>query len=232
MNHCPHCGAVMRDVSDTCAQCGSEYDTEADRSESRAYWDTHRRIQRPASRDSDSEHESLPTADEGVEGEKTDGAADSRGDAVSEQTAATRPSRIGRRELLLGGVGGIALLGTLAVLREESDDAAAVVRQFYEALGQADVDTARDLVHDNAPRAGGLVNVSQAYLRQRSFTIESLTRYASEDAPDQGAVRQFIYFSVVVTITTSQETTGPNNQVAEQMTVAENTAGRFRIWRV
>ena len=141
--------------------------------------------------------------------------------------------RIGRRELLLGGASGLALAGAWSVLGGGESDAAAVVREFYDAIDQPDTERAQELVHENAPFGDQMTNASESFLSERNFTVESLSEFDRESAPEVDSVREFVYFSVALRIempTQGEEATG-TNRVAEQVTVAENPSGNYRIWR-
>lgn len=225
----------MRDGSETCTRCGSEYDSEMEWSVSDSGTrPSHRATHHPAGEEQPSDSgdvESSPNSGDGIGGTKDTEEVPGK---FTESASGDDRQRIGRRKLLLGGAGGVALLGSLAVLRDTSAEGASVVREFYDALDRADVDTARGLVHEDAPQGAGIVNVSRAYLRERRFTIQSLTQYDSSPAPDRESVRQFLHFSVVVTVRTVSDGTSADasNHVAEQLTVAENGIGEYRIWDV
>jgi len=251
MKHCPTCGAVMRSDTSSCGECGFPEDADPDDI------DTGDRPDRSLGRDN---RESHPLAaggstdrsaedagqqqDEGSEEEPPDGSpTDSEGTpAGTPDGPLTRETDSGtggrgipldRRTLLFGSVGAIALAGGWAVFLREDNEAKAVVERFYEALDQADLETIRSLIHDDGPLGGDFSGPSESFLRERTFTLETISEYDRESADDNESVREFVYFSAVVSIS---QTDAPEEEqievMAQRITVAQTLAGEYLLWDV
>jgi hypothetical protein len=238
----------MRPETTTCGECGFPADADPDatdpddgpggrpdRSLARERRESHpltaggsadRSADDPGQQQDDGSEEELPErpAAGGIDGV-----------AAGEDASGTggRSVPLDRRTLLFGSAGAIALAGGWAFFLRDDNEAKAVVERFYDALDQADLETTRSLIHDDGPLGGDFSGPSETFLRERTFTLELVSEYDRESADDNESVREFVYFSAVVSIS---RTDAPEEEdieaMAQQLTVAQDVEGEYRIWDV
>lgn len=134
---------------------------------------------------------------------------------------------IDRRTLLIGGAGLTAILagGFLLLGDGSADDPESVVEQYYEALYDADIESANELIHEDSP--DGRFDVDelsaddQEYLENTEFAVEE-TKLLEDELDNEDRT--------VVEITYTVNPPDGNEESRTQKIELRRQDGEWKIW--
>jgi len=149
---------------------------------------------------------------------------------------------LGRRELLVGGAGAVALAaGGWWVLLRGSDDPEAAVRTYLAAIEDRDHDRLMGVLHGDGPMAERF-DMTEAEFRDLlgsvDIDVEAVEQYDEEGAVDRPTVQRFAFVLAAFTLrqTPSEEDSRPDRDTSdpelrtERLRVALHPDGDWLLW--